>query len=64
VRREAQARFVCRSCAVLDECRAYAREHREYGFWGGESDDDRALAGYVVPWPIGLRRRSTVAAAS
>ena len=23
-------------------CRRWAREHREYGFWGGESEEDRA----------------------
>jgi WhiB family redox-sensing transcriptional regulator len=63
-RREAQARLVCQSCPVLETCRDYAREHREYGFWGGESEDDRALAGYAVPWPIGVRRRPSVAAAS
>lgn len=64
VRREAQARLICQACAVLDDCRSYARLHREYGFWGGESEEDRARAGFAVPWPVGVRRRSTVAAAS
>ncbi|MDH4147912.1 MAG: WhiB family transcriptional regulator [Acidimicrobiia bacterium] len=57
-RREAQARVVCEACPALIECRTYAREHREYGFWGGESEEDRANAGFAVPWPIGMARRS------
>lgn len=57
VRREAQARLICQSCPVLFECRTYARVNREYGFWGGESEEDRALAGYAVPWPVGVNRR-------
>jgi WhiB family redox-sensing transcriptional regulator len=51
--REAQARNVCRSCPVLVECRDWAREHREYGFWGGESEEERAAAGYRVDMPVG-----------
>src|SRR3954469_15618787 len=39
--RETQARMVCASCPVLFECRDWAREHREYGFWGGESEEER-----------------------
>ena len=38
-RREAQARLICEGCPSLEECRNYARKHREYGFWGGESED-------------------------
>jgi hypothetical protein len=38
--------------------RAYAREHREFGIWGGESEEDRAGHGYSVPWPLRDRRRS------
>jgi WhiB family redox-sensing transcriptional regulator len=51
--REASARTVCRSCPVLAECRDWAREHREYGFWGGESEEERAAAGYRVDMPVG-----------
>jgi WhiB family redox-sensing transcriptional regulator len=54
--------MICQACSVLDECRTYARDHREYGFWGGESEEDRVLAGYAVPWPIGVRRRSVATA--
>jgi WhiB family redox-sensing transcriptional regulator len=52
-RREAAARALCRSCPVLVECRQWAREHREYGFWGGESEEERAAAGYRVDMPVG-----------
>ncbi len=54
-RREAKARVLCRSCPVLQECRWYARLHREYGLWGGESEEERAAAGFPVPNPIGGR---------
>lgn len=56
-RREAEARTVCQGCPVLFECRRYARRNLEYGFWGGESEEERAEAGYVVPAPIGGRNR-------
>jgi WhiB family transcriptional regulator, redox-sensing transcriptional regulator len=51
--REEAARRVCRSCPVLQECRSWARLHHEYGFWGGESEEDRARAGYFVELPVG-----------
>ena len=51
--REAKARAVCKSCAALEPCRQWARENREYGFWGGESEEDRAAAGYRVDMPVG-----------
>jgi WhiB family redox-sensing transcriptional regulator len=51
--REAQARSVCSSCPVLHDCRDWARENREYGFWGGESEEERAAAGFRVDMPVG-----------
>jgi WhiB family redox-sensing transcriptional regulator len=51
--REEKARRICRECPVLVPCRAYARERREYGFWGGESEEERAAAGYRVRMPVG-----------
>jgi WhiB family transcriptional regulator, redox-sensing transcriptional regulator len=57
VRREALAREVCRSCSVVAECRDSARSLREYGFWGGESEEERHLLGFTVAAPIGVRAR-------
>jgi len=51
--REAQARAVCSACPALLDCRDWAREHREYGFRGGESEEDRAAAGFRVDMPVG-----------
>ncbi len=53
VLREGRARAICRACPALDPCRDWAREHREYGFWGGESEEERAAAGYRVDMPVG-----------
>jgi WhiB family redox-sensing transcriptional regulator len=54
-RREARARRFCDICPVQGVCRQFAREHAEYGLWGGEAEDERTLAGYPVPNPIGGR---------
>lgn len=43
----------CDVCPVLTECRTYAREHREYGVWGGETEMERAAAGYGLDKAIG-----------
>jgi WhiB family redox-sensing transcriptional regulator len=56
VRREAAAQALCAGCPVVEPCRSYARLHREHGFWGGESEDERILAGYVPPHAIGIAR--------
>ncbi len=57
-RREAQARQVCEVCGVLEDCRDFARRNREYGFWGGESEEERHAAGYRLIAPIGVRARN------
>lgn len=56
-RREARARRICDVCVVVESCRTFARENHEYGFWAGESEEDRHLAGYTVSAPIGVRAR-------
>jgi WhiB family redox-sensing transcriptional regulator len=56
-RRERVARSLCLTCPVMLACRAWAREHREYGFWGGESEDERAGAGYPPALAGALRSR-------
>jgi WhiB family redox-sensing transcriptional regulator len=53
VLREQRARAVCEACPALGPCREWAREHREYGYWGGESEEERAAAGYRVDMPVG-----------
>lgn len=57
-RREAKARRLCLACPVLEECRSFARANHEYGFWAGESEEDRHLAGFTVSAPIGVRARA------
>ena len=57
VRRESRARIICESCDVLTECREYARRNRELGFWGGESEAERADAGFPPTTPIIGRKR-------
>lgn len=57
-RREATARQVCLACPVLEPCREFARQHHEYGFWGGESEDERHAAGFRLIAPIGVRARA------
>ncbi len=56
-RREAKARRLCLICPVQRQCRDFARVHREYGYWGGESEEERHLAGYTLTAPIGIRAR-------
>ncbi len=57
VRREAKARVLCDSCDVMLTCRAWARENRELGFWGAESESERAAAGFPPTTPIIGRRQ-------
>lgn len=54
-RREAKARSLCDNCIVKQTCREFARVNREYGLWGGESEEERHLAGFTIAAPIGLR---------
>lgn len=56
-RREAKANRLCEQCSVFDQCRAWARTDREYGYWAGESEEDRHLLGFQVSAPIGARVR-------
>ncbi|MFB7294021.1 WhiB family transcriptional regulator [Actinacidiphila glaucinigra] len=45
--RVAEARALCAACPVRVSCRDWARESGEYGIWGGETDSERADAGYA-----------------
>lgn len=62
MRRETQASLLCAKCLLAVECRAFARENHEYGYWGGESEEERHRAGYTVSAPIGVRARSSAIA--
>jgi hypothetical protein len=57
-RREARARAICNRCPVFNECRDYARNNGEYGFWAGENEYDRALEGYYPKF--GVLRTTTL----
>jgi WhiB family redox-sensing transcriptional regulator len=56
-RRESAARALCATCPVLERCRTWARENREFGFWGGETEEERAAAGYRPALASGLTTR-------
>lgn len=45
-KREELARSYCNNCTSLLACRSWARQNREHGFWGGESEEQRAALGY------------------
>lgn len=60
-RREVQASAICAGCPARAECREWARDNREYGFWGGESEEERASAGFAGPATIGRRTRQAAA---
>jgi len=56
-RREAKAKALCDACPVFEQCRQFARENREYGYWAGENEENRHLLGFRVTAPIGVRAR-------
>lgn len=59
VREDNVKRIYCADCEVATQCRDWAREHREYGVWGGESEAERAAAGFA-PALSRLPRRQPV----
>jgi WhiB family transcriptional regulator, redox-sensing transcriptional regulator len=60
--RERIAAAMCSNCLVRTECRDFARDNREYGFWGGENEESRVRAGFALPAPIGIKRARGVKA--
>jgi len=44
LKREAKAKAICNTCPVFQQCREYAREHMELGYWAGENEYDRYLS--------------------
>ncbi len=59
LRRETAAKKICHQCPVLLQCRESARLNRENGIWGGETEEERAAAGYP---PRAITRRSVAGA--
>ena len=54
VRREVKAHSLCMLCAVKTDCRLFARNNHEYGFWGDENEESRHEAGFTLSSPIGV----------
>jgi len=59
-RREAIAKSYCANCPIAAACKQAGRLNREHGIWGGETDEERARAGYP---PRNISRRGVAAAA-
>jgi WhiB family redox-sensing transcriptional regulator len=59
--RERYAAVVCAACGVMIECRDWAREQHEFGYWGGESEAARSAAGFV-PRNLGELRVQSIPA--
>lgn len=57
--RIARALKICAACALREPCRELGRQGREHGIWGGETEEQRARAGYA---PSRLDHKSTAAA--
>jgi WhiB family transcriptional regulator, redox-sensing transcriptional regulator len=55
-KRERQAMALCDDCAVKLPCREAGRRNLEYGFWGGETEQQRVLAGFAIRSAIGVKR--------
>jgi WhiB family redox-sensing transcriptional regulator len=53
--REAKATAMCQQCPVALTCRDFARRHGEYGIWGGETEEQRVMAGVQLPYPFSPR---------
>lgn len=57
VKRERLAAAVCEQCSVTAQCKQYARDQGELGFWGGETEEQRYLAGYLRDSVVSRRRK-------
>ncbi len=57
IKREIKASSICKCCSVKSDCREFARLNHEYGYWGGENEEQRHLAGFKLIAPIGIRAK-------
>lgn len=55
-RRIEKAKKICSECPVQRQCREYGRDNAEIGVWGGETEEERYLNGFIASDPT-LRRR-------
>ena len=46
--RERDAKRLCARCPVQLACRDAGRRNHESGIWGGETEEERAIAGYPL----------------
>ncbi|MGW7001332.1 WhiB family transcriptional regulator [Streptomyces sp. NPDC054933] len=51
IKRATDAIELCLDCPLMLACRDWAREHREYGIWGAETDEERTAAGHAPKLP-------------
>lgn len=51
IKRTADAIEACLNCPMMLACRDWARDHREFGIWGAETDEERAAGGYEPRLP-------------
>lgn len=57
--RERKAILLCLSCPHMIKCRDYARKNREYGIWGGETEEQRLSKGYAPYRFRGKKKKTT-----
>lgn len=55
--RERAAIAVCKTCPVMLQCRNFARENKELGVWGGETEDDRYRGGFLNDPDVSRRNK-------
>jgi WhiB family redox-sensing transcriptional regulator len=55
-KRELKAGLICDSCSVFSQCRQYARQNGEFGYWAGENEYQRAIQGFQPRVNVRLRR--------
>lgn len=46
--RERAAKLICATCPVAVACRDSGRRNHEVGIWGGETEEERARAGFPI----------------
>ena len=55
-RRIEKAKKICSECSVTAECREYGRKNGEVGVWGGETDEERHISGFMTNDPMVKKR--------